>query len=118
MRMPPNYTDTVRALIRLRQLASEERLAVLRNDDAMLCRIASLLPSAINGLDSDYIRNNPALQREIHALCQLQYQIVSYLRSRMQSMDEQLKLRHRMLQTCKAYATPNRGKIAKINRIG
>ncbi len=116
--MQPNYTDPKRALIRLRQLASEERLAVLRNDDAMVCRIASLLPSAINSLEADYIRNDPALQSEIHSLSQLQTETVTYLRNRMQSIDEQLKLRHRMLQTCKAYTTPNRRKIAKINRIG
>lgn len=116
--MQPNCTDPERAIIRLRQLASEERLAVLRNDDAMVCRIASLLPSAIKSLDSEYIRNDPALQREIHALSQLQTETISYLRNRMQSIDEQLKLRHHMLQTCKAYITPNRRKIAKINRIG
>lgn len=116
--MQPNYTDMERALARLKQLVSEERLAIMRKDDAMICKIASLLPSTINRLDANWIQKDPALKSEIDSIQKLQEETIAYVNSRLRSIDEQLKLRHRMLQTCKAYKSPNRTKAPQVNHIG
>jgi hypothetical protein len=94
-----------RALLRLEQLAREQRAAVAREDVEALCRIAELLPSALQPL-LDHPLPFSAAQREAIAAIQAAHaEAEAFLTDRMKSVCAQLKQVAAVRRTTRAYAS-------------
>jgi hypothetical protein len=93
-----------RALLRLEQLAREERAAVAREDVEALCRIAELLPSAMQPLLEHPLLLSAAQRASIAEIQAAQAEAEAFLTSRMGSVSAQLKRCASVRRTTRAYA--------------
>ena len=81
-----------RALRRLRQLASEERAAIGANDVDGLCRIAELLPSAMQRLADTPLDDTPENRAVLSELEAANAAAEVYLTAQMQAVSDRLKV--------------------------
>lgn len=93
-----------RALLRLEQLAREERAAVAREDVEALCRIAELLPSAMQPLLDRPLLFTAAQKASIAEIQAAQAEAEAFLITRMGSVSAQLKQCASVRRTTRAYA--------------
>jgi hypothetical protein len=93
-----------RALLRLEQLAREERAAVALEDVEALCRIAELLPSTMQPLLNRPILFSPAQKATIAEIQAAHAEAEAFLTARMKSVSAQLKQCASARRTTRAYA--------------
>lgn len=113
----PTFTGLTpeRALLRLKQLAREERDAVVHGNIEVLCQIADLLPSVMDALTAEMFiagGEGAALLSEIEASHKA---AESYLQAQMRGVTESLRQIACTRRTLRGYSNP--GMVSAGNRL-
>ena len=107
-----------RALTRLKQMAAEQKLAILKGDAAMLCRIASLLPPAIEALQAKDINKNTSEWKDLQEILNVQQDAEKYLSSRMNDIRERLQHSAEIKKACITYRLKNAEIASNYHDLG
>jgi hypothetical protein len=107
-----------RALIRLKQMVLEQRLAILKGDTAMLCRIAALLPTAIEALQAKHIEKDSPEWKDLQEILDTQQNAASYLSSRMDDIRERLEHSANVKKACMAYGLKRKESVLNHHDLG
>jgi hypothetical protein len=101
-----------RALIRLRQLAAEQRAAIAHGDVEALCRISDLLPATVGALGTT-APEGPGAQAIIDDARQAQVEVEQFLSDRMNHARSLLQQIARSRNSSRAYA----GQTSRASRV-
>lgn len=106
-----------RALLRLQQLAREERQAIAADDVDALCRITELLPSALEALTRGGLKETPALREAIEEIQATHTAAELYLTAHLAAVADALQRCSAARRASGAYARGAGRGIARLNEL-
>ncbi len=107
-----------RAMKRLRQLAREERAATADGDIETLCRIAELLPAAVEVLEDVWLPERAALRAAIAEIQVAQATAEACLAAGMDAVQERLKMIAAARRVVKVYSRRGGAPHPRLNKQG
>jgi hypothetical protein len=111
--MPPE-----RALLRLQQLAREERAAAEAGDAEALCRIAKLFPPAMEALNGARLSDIAGLRAAMADILSANAAAETCVSERMAAVSERLRAIHAVRRAMRAYARCNTASPSRLNDRG
>ncbi len=105
--MPADTMTSERGLARVRQIAKEERAAVVAGDTEMVCRLTELLPHSLESLRENGVPNTPEAVVVLDEMRQAHEQADRYLQEQMRSVKLLLQQCATARRTLRAYGKRN-----------